>query len=104
MVNPEEIAKKTVGMLKLAFEDTENQHKHFEKLQTYLEGLGDLATSDLDKIGFPMLRMILALSQSTIHLKQQQDNQLHEMTKNVNSVLEKVIRLEKEFEAMKKGK
>ena len=82
----------------------EHLKENFENLDTYLEALRDSAGTKEDSSAFVDLQVYLAILFAIFALSKEQVKRDEEFNIKINSLTEKVVKLQNEFESMKKGK
>ena len=93
-----------IGILfKELTENMNNPDQYIEKIQTYIDGLHHSTTNPFDKAGLPMVNMMFFLLRLILKSASIQNEKTHEMEKNINNLLAKVIAIEKNLTDMRKG-
>jgi len=84
--------------------DPKNANQYFENLVSYLDGIKDL-TPDSNAQGFIMIfQMILHLLRGEMGIVKSIGDYKSETESKMNSILERLIKIENELEAIRKGK
>lgn len=104
MVNPEEIGRKIAEYIEKINTEPEHYQQHFESLHSYLEGLSDLAPSNLDKNFLSLIQLILMLVKGLLGFRRAVDDYAKDNETKFNNILERITNIENEFKIMKKGK
>ena len=104
MVDPEEIKKKLEEYFEKITTDEENSEQHFDNLHNYLEGIHDLAPEVTDKGFISTLQMILMLTKGISGFRKAVDKYAKENETKLNAIIDRLGKIESEFESMKKGK
>lgn len=100
----QEINKKMEDLGKKIIDDPEHFEKHFDNLHHYLEGLKDLSVNPIDKGTIPLLQLSLVIFRSVISVKNQQEQKNAEFTSNINNLLSRLDRVEKEQKTREEGR
>lgn len=103
MTDPKEITKNLENLLQKIIDDPQNFEHHIESVNSYLQGLNDLSTNPIDKGTIPLFQFCFILLRMIFSITTQQKEKNASFDSNINNLLARVGRLEKEIESFKKG-
>lgn len=103
MSDSKEIEEKMAKLMKDLTENVNNPDQHIEKIQAYIDGLHHSTRDPIDRAGLPMLKMMFFLLQLILKSTSIQNAKTHEIEKNINNLMAKVIDIEKNLAEMRKG-
>jgi len=84
--------------------DPEHLKENFENLDSYLEALRDSSGTELTTSAITDVQLHLAVLFALFSLTKEQAKRDKELDIKINSLTEKILKLQKEFDLMKRGK
>ena len=84
--------------------DPENTENYHDQMHEYLEGLIHSMSGSSAQADMRILQMIITLLRGFSKIDKAVKEKFHKQEKEFNNLLSRVVKLDKEFEDMKKGK